>query len=176
MKLKTFLSAFAITIAISGFATPPNEPGKTIFATRCGSCHNINKSIVGPALAGIEQRRSMDWIIKFVQSSQSMIKGGDKDAGAMFAKYKIVMPDHADLQAADIKNIVDYIKSQAVSTDASDKAPFARPGKLAATWLPLSLSNYGFFIGFLIAIIVLIGALLAFVQTKEYERNKALQK
>lgn len=176
MNLKIFLSALAITIAITGFTTPPNEPGKTIFATRCGSCHNINKAIVGPPLAGIEQRRSMDWIIKFVQSSQAMIKGGDKEAGAMFAKYKIVMPDHADLQAADIKNIVDYIKSQAVSTDAIAKAPFARPEKLAATWLPISLSNYGFFIGFLIAVIVLIGALQGFVQVKEYERNKAAQK
>ena len=104
MKLKIFLSALLISISISSLADPPAEEGKLIFNSRCASCHNINKTIVGPALAGIDDRRDIDWIIKFVQSSQTLIKSGDKDASALFTKFNnIPMPDHKDLTDDKIK-------------------------------------------------------------------------
>src|SRR5215208_1973077 len=118
MKIKLlFLTLFATTIVWAG---PPSEEGKAIFTSRCSGCHNINKILTGPALAGVDQRRSIDWIINFVHSSQGVIKSGDKDAVALFEKFnRIPMPDHPDLTADNIKNIVDYIKSEAVA--ASDK-------------------------------------------------------
>ena len=175
MKLKIFLSALLLSMVISSAAAPPSEEGKLIFSTRCGNCHNVNKMVVGPALAGVDQRHSIDWIVKFVQSSQTMIKSGDKDAEALFTKFnKIPMPDHPDLTADHIKSVVEYIKTQA--STAIDKAPFERPSKLRPAYVPVSLSNYGFFLGLLTGIALLIASLLLFVRVKEYERNKNREK
>src|SRR5437763_14651730 len=127
MISKIFLLLFASVIVLYSFATPPNEKGKTLFTSRCAACHNTNKLIVGPALAGIDNRRSIDWIIKFVQSSQTLVKSGDKDAAALFTKFNIVMPDHQDLKAEDVKDIVDYIKSETVASTNTEEQPFSRP-------------------------------------------------
>lgn len=157
---------------MNSFAAPPNEIGKTIFTTRCGSCHNVNKIVVGPALAGVDQRHDIDWIVSFVHSSQTVIKDGDKIAMALFEKFnKMQMPDHPDLSKDDISSIVDYIKSQSDASASIDKAPFEKPSKLHPAYLPLSLSNYGFFLGFFMVVGVLTLALLLFVRVKEYERK-----
>lgn len=174
MKLKLILFSLALLFTIHGFSIPPNELGKTIFVSRCGSCHNVNKIIVGPALAGVDERRSTEWIIKFIHSPQTMIKSGDKDAQALFAKFNMVMPDHPDLKVDDIKNILAYIKSES-SKEPKDNVSAFRPEKLHPAYLPISLSSYGFFVTFLIGITVLIASLLFFVRVKEYERDhKAL--
>jgi Cytochrome c553 len=173
MKLKITIAGLFVAISMYCFADPVEE-GKSIFTSRCSSCHNINKLVVGPALAGVDQRRSIDWIIKFVQSSQTLIKSGDKDAAAIFAKFNITMPDHPDLTASNIKSVVDYIKSQAAPAGTStDKAPFSRPEKLHPAYLPISIiNNYGFFLTYLSAVALLVFVLLTFVRVKEYERNK----
>ena len=151
-------------------AAPPEQQGKNIFATRCASCHAINKDLTGPALAGVDQRHTLDWIINFVHSSQTMVKAGDKQAVALFEKFnKIPMPDHPDLKAEDIKDIVAYIKSAA--TAGGEKAPFAKPAKLRPAYTPLTFANAEFFISYFVVIGLLILAMLFAVQIKEYERN-----
>ena len=171
MKTKILLFAFVMLSTFSTFATPPVEEGKTIFSARCASCHNINKVLTGPALAGVHERRSIDWIVSFVKSSQSLVKAGDKDAVAIFEQFnKIPMPDHPDLSDDNIKSIVEYIKTEGTAA-ASETAPFAKPTKLRPNYAPLSSSNYGFFIGYLSAVGILIAALLMAVQLKQYERK-----
>lgn len=152
-------------------ANTPVEDGKAIFTSRCTSCHNVNKQVTGPALAGLDKRRSIDWIVRFVHSSQNLVKGGDKDAVTLFAQFnQIVMPDHPDLSEGQIKNVVAYIKSATVAV--SDKPPFARPGKLEPSYFPLSITSYGFFGGYLMIISMLVLALLAWVYVKELQRRK----
>jgi mono/diheme cytochrome c family protein len=156
-------------------ATPPAEEGKTIFAARCASCHNLSKILTGPALAGVHERRSIDWIISFVKSSQTMVKAGDKDAVALFTKFNnIPMPDHADLSEENIKNIVEFIKT--APKEAVDKAPFAKPSKLRPSYVPLSImNNAGFFMVFLGFVLLLVLLLLFAVHVKEYQRSKELE-
>ena len=170
MKARIIVFIIALSPFLQSFATPPLEEGKAIFSSRCAACHNINKVVTGPALAGIDERRSLDWIVKFVHSSQSLIKSGDKDAVAIYEQFnKIPMPDHTDLTPDHIKSVVDYIKSEAVTQ--TDAAPFKRPGKLRTPYLPISISNYGFFICFLAVAALLIAGLLFAVHIKSIERK-----
>ena len=170
MKSTLLLFTVLLLSALTALAAPPVEEGKNIFSTRCASCHNVNKVLTGPALAGVDERRSMDWIISFVKSSQNLVKSGDKDAVELFNKFnKIPMPDHSDLTEANITSIVEYIKSE--SSVVSAKAPFAKPSKIRPNYTPLSISNYGFFIGYLAVVGLLIMALLLAVQLKQYERK-----
>jgi cytochrome c551/c552 len=174
MKLRILISILCLALAMRGIAGPPVEEGKAIFTTRCASCHNVNKMIVGPALAGVDQRHSIDWIISFVHSSQTVIKSGDPAATALFAKFNnIPMPDHRDLTADNIKSVVEYIKSQA--TTGTDTKTF-RPEKIHPGYVPISITDYWFFISFLAIVFILIGSLLLFVRTKEYQRARADEK
>ncbi|RYY99706.1 MAG: cytochrome c [Chitinophagaceae bacterium] len=169
MKAKIFLLILLLATTGAAIAGPPAEEGKAIFSSRCAACHNINKALTGPALAGVEQRRSIDWIVKFVQSSQTLVKGGDKTAQELFEKHnKIVMPDHPDLSADNIKNIVEYIKAESVSSES--KAPFVKPGMLRPNYLPTPI-GHTFFIGFLAVVLLLVAVLLFAVQLKQYDRQ-----
>lgn len=170
MKSTLLLFTTLLLSVVTVFAAPPVEEGKNIFSTRCASCHNVNKVLTGPALAGVDERRSMEWIISFVKSSQTLVKNGDKDAVELFNKFnKIPMPDHSDLTDAHISSIVEYIKSE--SNTVSAKAPFAKPSKIRPNYTPLSISNYGFFIGYLAIVGLLIMSLLLAVQLKQYQRK-----
>lgn len=175
MKTKLFTTLIIILASISAFAAPPEQQGKSLFTSRCAACHAINKDLTGPALAGVDERRSIDWIVKFVQSSQSLVQAGDKDAVAVFTKFnKIPMPAHPDLTAEDIKGIVGYIKSEAAPSGA-EKAPFAKPLKLRPAYTPLTFANATFFVGYFAVVALLVVALLFAVQIKEYERTAQLR-
>ena len=111
VKLSYILLAFAI-IYFSEFSYAQYQ-GETIFKKTCIACHTIGSGrLVGPDLKDITDRRSEEWIISFVKSSQSMIKSGDPDAVAIFNEYnKLVMLDQ-NLNDAQIKDVMNYIKQQ----------------------------------------------------------------
>lgn len=165
MKIKFLI--LSLLCAGYVFATPPVEEGKTIFTTRCAGCHNVNRILTGPALAGVEQRHSIDWIINFVHSSQTVIKNGDQTAVALFNKFNhIQMPDHPDLTADNIKSIVEYIKSEAAAGGGDGKAPFATPTVLKTPYTPIQINNYSFFAFYLAAVVLLIGGLVFAARVK----------
>ena len=174
MNIKKLLTVLLVLWgAIFSYANPPADEGKTIFNSRCAACHNVNKVLTGPALAGVDQRRSIEWIIKFVNSSQGLVKSGDKDAVALFQKFnRIPMPDHPDLTADNIKSIVEFIKSEAKPIDA-EKAPFAKPTKKEPAYKPLSLSkDYMVFLVYLAVVGMLIAVLLFAVKLNSFKMNK----
>jgi mono/diheme cytochrome c family protein len=168
LKLASLLLTAFFTITI--YAAPPVEEGKSIFQARCAACHNIHKTMTGPALAGVDQRRSMDWIINFVHSSQSVIKSGDKEAIALFEQYKnIPMPDHQDLSDSQIKNVVAYIKTEASvgKKEATDKKTVQK----TKTILPFVVNNYGYMLSLFAVFTLLIGVIIFAVQVNNYKRN-----
>lgn len=170
MKTRLLLITTAFFFAFAAMAAPPAEEGKAIFSARCAACHNVNKVLTGPALAGLDSRRSVEWIVNFIHSSQSVIKGGDTAAVALFNRFNhIVMPDHPDLSKAQIMNVVEYIKGEAKAGE--EKAPFARPYRVRPAYTPLAGATAGFFISFLALVALLIAVLLFAVQVKQYQRS-----
>jgi len=168
MKTKyILLTLFTIICGSSWLYANPDESGKAIFLSRCAACHNVNKVLTGPALAGVHERHSMDWIVRFVNSSQALVRSGDKDAITLFQQFnKITMPDHPDLTPVDIKNIIDYIKTETVVVD--NAAPFAKPGRLMTLYRPLSLEkDYWYFVGYGFVVLLLVVVLLFGVRTSE---------
>lgn len=172
MKTKLLLLLYVVTACIGGVQANPPEEGRTLFLSRCAACHHVNKNLTGPALSGIDERRSMEWIIQFVQSSQQLVKSGDTTAVSLYEKFnKVIMPDHADLTVDNIKNIVEYIRSES-KPGPEGKTPFAKPTKLKPGYLPISIHNYGLFTGYFLAVFALITTLYFVVRLKTFERNK----
>ena len=107
------------------------ESGQQIYQSNCVACHTIGGGrLVGPDLAGVHTKRTQIWLEKFVKSSQSMVKGGDADAIAVFEKYnKIVMPD-STISDDQIKAVLGYIKS---ASGGAENQPVAETAPVAQT-------------------------------------------
>ncbi|HCC84588.1 MAG TPA: hypothetical protein DEP87_02810, partial [Candidatus Pacebacteria bacterium] len=70
-----FVAAGLFLFVPTGFT---QELGKEIFTQKCSACHSIGKGrLVGPDLAGVNDRRSEGWLLKFIKSPQAVINSGD---------------------------------------------------------------------------------------------------
>jgi len=67
-KLKLLFTLMALLFSTIIFADANTDNGKKFFTSRCNSCHNVNAQLVGPALAKVDERRSLNWIVNFVHS------------------------------------------------------------------------------------------------------------
>ncbi len=101
--------------------------GQNLFDKTCAPCHTIGKGrLVGPDLKNITENRSPDWIIAFVQSSQTMINNGDADAVAIYKEYNnLLMPDQP-LNTSQVQMIISYInEAGSGSSDDGNREPIA---------------------------------------------------
>lgn len=173
MRTKIFISTITTLLFMNVSAkTISINDGKTIFGSRCAGCHNVNVKVVGPALANVDQRHSIDWIINFVHSSQTLVKSNDKQAVALFTEFnRMIMPDHPDLSTDQVKSVVEYIKSQTNVSASADAAPFARPGQLLPNFTPILITNYAFFGTYLALVLIMVAGFVVAVKVKEMQRE-----
>lgn len=115
--MKQLLSITAIFLfTLVGFFAQAQDSGESLFKV-CAACHTIGKGrLVGPDLTQVYEKREQDWLIKFIRSSQKMVKEGDQVAVSLFKEFnQIPMPDN-NLRDNEIISIIDFIKA----TDAKE--------------------------------------------------------
>ncbi|MBD1433977.1 c-type cytochrome [Sphingobacterium sp. DN00404] len=113
---------FAVTMA---HAQDVKE-GETLFKSKCTTCHSVTRNMVGPALAGMSERHSEEWLISWIHNSQAMIASGDEAAVQLFNDWnKLVMTSFTDLSDDQIKSIIAYV-------DAEEAKAAAGPAEGAA--------------------------------------------
>src|ERR1041384_5275946 len=86
------------------------KKGKSLFQTRgCMACHTIGKAgkMAGPDLAGVTERRSHDWLKRWLKNPTEMI-GSDSIADAMVAEAKNVKMPNMKLRDSDIEALLNY--------------------------------------------------------------------
>ncbi len=115
-------SKLLVLITISQLSGQTN--GESTFKQVCSACHSIGKGrLVGPDLVNIDQRKSEDWVIRFVKSSQSVIKSGDSYADSLFKAYnQVIMPDQPSLSDIQIKEILTYISTESAAMAVTETA------------------------------------------------------
>lgn len=88
------------------------KKGEALFAENvCNTCHKVETKLVGPALAGVYDRRSLDWIYSWVKNSQKMIADGDPQAVALYNENNKLMMQSYDLENDDILAILAYVRN-----------------------------------------------------------------
>ena len=86
--------------------------GKELFNNNCQQCHSTGADVVvGPGLKDILERRSMEWIVPWVQNSQKMIAAGDPYGTAIYNRYNKAQMQSFDLTADEIKAIIMYVQA-----------------------------------------------------------------
>jgi mono/diheme cytochrome c family protein len=97
--------------------------GKALFNTNCAACHKLDAKMTGPALRGVGDKYSKDWLYKWIKNSSALIKSGDAQAVKVYEEYnKSNMTAFPQLSNADIDNIIAYTM-QPAEKETSSVAP-----------------------------------------------------
>lgn len=85
--------------------------GKKLFESNCAACHYVDRKLIGPALLGVNERRELSWLLKFIRNSQSMIRAGEPTAKKLYEdNQRLVMSSFEHLSDNEIKQILKYIE------------------------------------------------------------------
>jgi len=83
--------------------------GKTIFQNSCTTCHKIHESAMGPALSGVVQERSPEWVMNMILNPEEMLEK-DPLAQSMIAKYDAQMVDK-NLSSEEARKVLEYLRT-----------------------------------------------------------------
>jgi mono/diheme cytochrome c family protein len=96
-----------------------NHPGQKLFKTNCTPCHRINQKLVGPALAGVLDRRDSLWVVRMIQNSSKLIASGDPTAVKLFEEYnRTQMTAFTSFSDDDLRNLLEYLKLESARQSA----------------------------------------------------------
>ena len=113
--------ALVLLFAVSSLQAQDVKEGESIFKANCSSCHRVFGKLTGPELAGMSDRRSEEWLVKWIHNAPAMIASGDPTALELDAAFPNAMmtafPQLADDQ---IKNIIAYVQSEEEKRAAGD--------------------------------------------------------
>jgi len=85
------------------------KAGKALFNANCAACHKLDKKATGPALRGKADKYDREWLYKWINNSQGLIKSGDAKAITIFEENnKSIMTSFPQLSHTDIDNILAY--------------------------------------------------------------------
>lgn len=165
--------------------------GKDLFKANCAACHKLEGKLVGPPLGGVTEKKSAEWLHKWIKNSQALIASGDKDAIAIFEEYNKVpmLAYESILSDEDINNVLAYVADPAkADAAAAPAAPAAGDATAAAgaapatgdaaatTTTPVKETSNKSLVIVLFAASVLLLALLVFFVVKANREVKKLAK
>ena len=133
--LAAFIFFFSVT-TVSAFEGDASN-GKKLFKSQCASCHKLDKKLIGPALSGVTDKYSEEWLLAWIRNNAELRASGDADAIAIFEEYNgSVMSAFPSLSDQDIFDILQY-------TIEGDKKPVPPGGDLAGgTTVVVEGKNY----------------------------------
>jgi len=85
--------------------------GKNTFANKCMACHSIDTKIIGPALSGMLNRRTPEWIMNMILSPDLMIKE-DPDAIALLKEYNNIPMMPLGLTDQEAREVLEYLRTE----------------------------------------------------------------
>jgi mono/diheme cytochrome c family protein len=183
---KSFLILFVLALSFTSRAQDiPTEPaavsaGEALFNANCKACHRVDQKLVGPALAGVQDRApSIDWIKKFIRNSSAVIASGDDYAVKLYNEYnKTQMTAFSSLKDEDIMNILAYIKHTAENpvgppkTTGPDGPQAAQEEGVSAKYLNIILIGMVIILALLFTILAfLVSALKRFLEQKDISED-----
>jgi len=85
--------------------------GETIFKAKCTACHKITKKFVGPALKGVTQRRSPEWIMNMALNPELMIKE-DPIAQQLLIEYNGAPMANQNITEPEARALLEYFRTK----------------------------------------------------------------
>lgn len=84
--------------------------GETAFKQKCMACHMTNRKLIGPAMQGLFERRSPEWVMNMLLNPTEMLKQ-DPTAIALLKEYNNVMMINQNLTQEEARAITEYLRT-----------------------------------------------------------------
>ena len=84
--------------------------GKEIFKLKCSACHKVSKRVVGPAMLGVTERRTPEWIMNMILNPEVMV-AENKIAKDLLAEYLAPMANQ-NLTEKEARLILEYFRTK----------------------------------------------------------------
>ena len=86
------------------------QSGKKLFNQLCTSCHMINEESIGPAIEGILDRRSPEWIMNMILNPTEMLEK-DPIAKKLLIEYNNEYMYNQNLIEDEAREIIEYFRT-----------------------------------------------------------------
>ena len=117
-KSRVLMTAFAIAL-ISFVSFDANAATGEELWQKCMACHaTSDKVLSGPGLLGVTERRSEEWLFKWIRNSQELIDSGDEDAVGIFQEFNEIPMPGFDFSDEELKSLLDYIVAEGEKVEA----------------------------------------------------------
>lgn len=83
--------------------------GKEVFKAKCTACHKNKKRYIGPAITGVINRRSPEWIMNMILNPEGMIKE-NPTAMALLKEYSAPMANQ-NLNEDEARAILEFFRT-----------------------------------------------------------------
>ena len=83
--------------------------GEKLFNQLCTSCHMINEDYIGPAMSGILDRRSPEWVMNMILNPIQMLKE-DPIAIELLEEYDFEYMYNQNLLEEEVREILEYFR------------------------------------------------------------------
>ena len=84
--------------------------GETLFNEKCTACHKTDKKFIGPAMKGIYEKRSPEWVINMILNPIEMIEK-DPIAKQQFLDYNSTIMINQNLTQDEARALAEYLRT-----------------------------------------------------------------
>lgn len=84
--------------------------GEAKFKTICTACHMADQRMIGPALAGVYERRSPEWVMNMILNPDGMLRE-DPIAKALLKEYNNAIMLNQNLSEEDARAVAEYLRT-----------------------------------------------------------------
>lgn len=85
--------------------------GETAFKAKCTACHKLSKRFIGPALNGVTQRRSPEWIMNMIMNPEEMVQK-DPIASQLLIEYNGAPMANQSVPEEEARAILEYFRTK----------------------------------------------------------------
>lgn len=85
--------------------------GEIEFKAKCTACHKISKRHIGPALKGVTDRRSPEWIMNMILNPEEMV-ANDPIAKQLLIEYNGAPMANQNLTEDEARSILEYFRTK----------------------------------------------------------------
>lgn len=83
--------------------------GKDVFKAKCSACHKTTKRFIGPAMAGVTERRTPEWIMNMILNPEEMVQKNPA-AKKLLEEYLSPMANQS-LTEDEARQILEYFRT-----------------------------------------------------------------
>ncbi len=84
--------------------------GEKTYSAICVACHMAEQRMIGPALKGVYDRRSPEWVMNMILNPDGMLKE-DPIAKALLKEYNNAVMLNQNLSKEDARAIAEYLRT-----------------------------------------------------------------